>query len=192
MPKPFNLLDINSVRPEVSAVLKFKKSGSALDLGCGIGRHSLFLAKKGFRVTAVDASSGPLIALKELARLQKLPIKIVHTDAVAYKPTKKFDVILLNMVLHFLPRKEQPKLLHAMQTATSKGGLNVVSSYTNKTPKGTRPHPIKPGSLKTCYEQAGWKILHYKEGKGQRMPDLRNPKKTIQIWTEQIIAQKVK
>src|SRR5438045_1683611 len=32
-------------------------AGGALDLACGAGRHALVLAERGWRVTAVDASS---------------------------------------------------------------------------------------------------------------------------------------
>ncbi len=45
------------------AALKFAR-GNVLDLGCGAGRHALYLQKRGVRVTAVDAS--PRIV--ELAR----------------------------------------------------------------------------------------------------------------------------
>src|ERR1700687_2113287 len=99
----FNLSNINSVRPIVRQALRYKKSGSALDLGCGAGRHALFLAKKGFRVTAVDKSSENIAALKELARLQKLPITTLKADVTEFNSGKKFDLIVSTMVLHFLP-----------------------------------------------------------------------------------------
>ena len=190
MAKRFNFLDINSIRPIVKLSLKFKKSGRALDLGSGIGRHSLFLAKNGFKVVAVDNKSEALTGLKELARLQKLPIKVVRVDAATYHTKQKFDVLLSNMLLHFIPEKKQLQIVKNMQQATKKDGIIVVSSYTNKNPKNLRPYPIKAGMLKKWYERAGWKILFYQEVLGEPIPDINNPKKMLRIWKEEIIAQK--
>ncbi len=187
----FNLLDINSIRPFVKQILKYKKSGSVLDLGSGVGRHSLFLAKKGFKVTAVDNKSEFIAALKELARLQKLPIQLVKDDVTTYLPKKRFDVLISTMVLHFIPTKTQMKMIAIMQKHTSKNGLNVLSSYTNKNKKGVRPHPLTPGNLKKLYEKAGWKILYYNEGLGQPAKDTSNKNKTVRFYKEELIAQNV-
>lgn len=190
MKNTFDLLDINSIRPFIKLVLKYKKAGSVLDLGSGVGRHSLFLAKKGFKVTAVDNKSELMAALKALARLQKLPINIIKDDVTTYLPKKKFDVLISTMVLHFIPPKTQAKMIATMQNHTTKNGLNVLSSYTDKNKKGLRPHPLKPGNLKSLYEKAGWTILHYTEGLGQPNIDASNKNKTVSFYKEEIIAQK--
>lgn len=190
MSKKFDLLNINNVKQIVKSLLKYKKSGTVLDLGCGAGRHSLFLAKRGFKVVAVDNIFEVLAALKELARLQKLPIKVVRADVATYDPNKKFDVVLSNMVLHFISDNQKKRSLQSMWSATKKNGINVVSAYTDKNPKGTKPFPVKAGSLKKWYEKAGWKILYYYGGKSNPVSDFNNPAKTVRIWKEEIIAQK--
>lgn len=191
MSKTFNLLDINSVRPIVKLALKYKKIGKALDLGSGVGRHSLFLAKNGFKIIAIDNRSDVLAGLKELARIQKLPVRIEKVDAFTYKPKQKFDIILSNMLLHFAPEKDKVSMIQMMQKNTDKEGLNVISTYTNKNPQGLRPYLLKSGMLKKWYEKAGWRIVFYNEGLGQPVPDISNPKKKVRIWSEEIIAQKI-
>ncbi len=190
MLKKFDLLNINSIRSVVKDLLKYKTNGTVLDLGCGAGRHSLFLARNGFKVVAVDSKSEVLAALKELARLQKLPIKVVRADVITYAPNKQFDVILSNMLLHFISDMEKKHSFQFMWDATKKNGLNVVSVYTDKNPKGTKPFPVKAGDLKKWYEKAGWKILYYYEGQSNPVPDINNPDKTVRIWKEEIIAEK--
>ncbi len=184
----FNLLDINSIRPIVRDALRYKKSGTVLDLGCGSGRHSLFFAKKGFRVVAVDNRSENLAALKELARLQKLPIIVKQEDVITYPSKKKFDIVLSNMVLHFLPYKNQKGAIRIMQKLTKRNGLNVVSNYTDKNKKGTRPYLVPTGALKKLYETVGWKILFYHEGLTE--PMLNSSGKPVRYFKEEFIAGK--
>lgn len=42
--------------------------GAALDLGCGVGRHSVYLAALGYDVEAVDASEPALEACRKRAQ----------------------------------------------------------------------------------------------------------------------------
>jgi SAM-dependent methyltransferase len=49
---------------------------TVLDIGCGRGRHSLFLAELGFDVTAVDISPEGIEQLRKEAKKRKLEIKI--------------------------------------------------------------------------------------------------------------------
>ena len=65
--------------------------GRVLDLGCGAGRHSLYLQNKGFNVTGIDSS--PLaIEVRRSRGLKKASVAdIGHLD---YEPSS-FDTILL-------------------------------------------------------------------------------------------------
>jgi SAM-dependent methyltransferase len=58
--------------------LRWKESGkkTALDIGCGRGRHSLFLAELGFDVTATDISPEGIAQLEEEAKKRNLDGKI--------------------------------------------------------------------------------------------------------------------
>lgn len=58
--------------------LRWKDLGkkTALDIGCGRGRHSLYLAELGFDVTATDISSGGIEELQKEAQKRNLDGKI--------------------------------------------------------------------------------------------------------------------
>ncbi|HAG27451.1 TPA: hypothetical protein DCG61_01560 [Patescibacteria group bacterium] len=191
MKNKLDLYNINSIRPFVRNILKYKKSGSVLDLGSAAGRHSLFLAKKGFTVTAVEISSEFTAALKEIVRLQKLKVKVVIGDVTKFTPKKKYDVIISTMVLHFLPYQIQSKQIELMQSNTKRNGLNVISSYSDKNKDGIRPYPLMKDKIKDAYEGAGWKILHHHVGRGTHVIDPRTGKKGSGFWKEELIAQKV-
>ena len=53
---------------------------SILDLGCGLGRHSLLFAVHGFDVTALDASESGLRRLEAIAAKRGLSVHTVHAD----------------------------------------------------------------------------------------------------------------
>ena len=60
--------------------LGFKK---VLDLGAGLGRHSIFFAQQSFEVSAIDISDYGVNYLKEWAKKEKLDIDIRNGDMVA-------------------------------------------------------------------------------------------------------------
>lgn len=76
-----------------------KKGQSCLDLGCGGGRHSEYLAKQGLNVTAIDLSAVGVEKTKEL--LKKYPNSIAMVANMHTLPFKKnsFDCLISNRVL---------------------------------------------------------------------------------------------
>lgn len=53
---------------------------SILDLGCGLGRHALYFAQKGFDVTAVDLSGDAVLFTKELIKKNDVGISCQAAD----------------------------------------------------------------------------------------------------------------
>lgn len=59
---------------DIVPLLRLRSVGAVLDLGCGIGRHSLLLASEGFAVCSLDASAAGLEIAGSNAVDAKLPI----------------------------------------------------------------------------------------------------------------------
>ena len=70
----------NEPSPLVTRFSRELKPGPALDLACGPGRNSLYLAEQGWRVRAVDGSPLAIEILRERARARKLPIDSAVSD----------------------------------------------------------------------------------------------------------------
>ena len=62
-----------------------------LDMGCGTGRHAIELARRGYRVTGVDISSGMLAEAERAAREAAVKITWVQADAANFSSTDLFD-----------------------------------------------------------------------------------------------------
>ena len=74
--------------------LKLPKGAHILEIGCGTGRHSVALAKKGFKVTGIDISQQMLNQASERAKKEGVEISLVHSPAQSYEPTGKFDAAI--------------------------------------------------------------------------------------------------
>jgi len=135
--------------------------GNALDLACGRGRHALFLAERGFTVTAIDSSSEALAQLRNEATLRALAIETREVDLETSPelPPSSYDVILL---LFYLQRS----LLPSLREAVRPGGIAVVRTFSSAGPfPGGPANPdfvLRPGELLEVF--AGWEILRHEEG----------------------------
>ncbi len=68
-----------------------KKGGKALDSCCGIGRHSVILADRGFKVTGVDRTISYLNKAELEARKKKLDIEFIEEDIINFTRQNTFD-----------------------------------------------------------------------------------------------------
>ena len=66
--------------------------GRTLDIGCGAGRHSLYLQSKGFDVTGIDNSPGAIEVCKARGLKNALVCPIQNVDRF---PENSFDTILM-------------------------------------------------------------------------------------------------
>ena len=73
-----------------------------LDLGCGIGRHSLLFAKNDYDVTAVDISQSGLDKVKSISNEQKLNIKTIlaNITSLPLQDNEMDSTIAFNSIYH--------------------------------------------------------------------------------------------
>jgi len=74
---------------------------TVLDLGCGVGRHAIYLSKRGARVYAIDESEAAIAKLKESAASLDLDIKAEVCNYLTAQPAQEFDcIIAFNVIYH--------------------------------------------------------------------------------------------
>ena len=84
----------------IEDVLDIPKGSKILDVGCGIGRHAVELAKRGHKLTGLDYSSTFLKKGKIYAKKEGVDIKFIERD-MRYLPFKEeFDAVI-NMCTSF-------------------------------------------------------------------------------------------
>jgi 2-polyprenyl-3-methyl-5-hydroxy-6-metoxy-1,4-benzoquinol methylase len=75
--------------------IKFNKSKRILDIGCGTGRHSIELSKRGYTVTGIDLSESQLKQARFKSSQQNLEIEFQKQDARIFNFSEEFDLVIM-------------------------------------------------------------------------------------------------
>jgi len=133
-------------------------AGAALDLACGTGRNALYLAERGWRVTAVDGSPIAIAKLRE----RKIEINAEIDARVADLEGSEFqirpDSYDLICDCYYLQRDLFPHI----KTGLRPGGMAIVIVHLSDEPSESATR-ARPGELRAYFDD--WRILHYREGR---------------------------
>ena len=94
----------------VDSVPYLKKGARILDVGCGDGRHAIYLAKLGFKVDAFDLSQNAINKLNSLKG--ELPISTMVCDIEDFPFKTSYDCIIIHGVLQFVSKQRQKESLN--------------------------------------------------------------------------------
>ncbi|RKX47725.1 MAG: class I SAM-dependent methyltransferase [Thermotogae bacterium] len=73
---------------------KLPEGAKILDVGCGVGRHSIELAKRGYRVTSVDISRKMLEKAEERAQKESVEVEFIKADTTKFVRDEEFDAAI--------------------------------------------------------------------------------------------------
>ena len=135
--------------PVVVSATADLEPGRALDLACGSGRHAVWLAERGFRVTAVDFSEEALRQARERAEETGVDVEWVLGDALDYLPEPAAYDLVLVAYLH-LPPGERRSVLERASRAVAPGGALLVVGHDSRNVDTGAPGPSNPTVLYTA------------------------------------------
>lgn len=105
-----------------------RENPTILDACCGVGRHSIELAKKGFTVTGVDRTAAFLEAAKETAEAEEVNIEFLHHDMRSFSRPGYFSSVI-NMFTsfgYFDNAEDEKRFLHNIYTSLIPGGSFLI------------------------------------------------------------------
>lgn len=83
--------EVDFIETEIGA----DRTKKILDLGCGTGRHSIELARRGYSVTGIDLSASQLKRAGEKAEEQKVKVTFIQKDARELDFNAEFDLVIM-------------------------------------------------------------------------------------------------
>ena len=137
--------------------------GRALDVASGTGRHAIWLAERGWQVTAVDNSRAAMEILEQRARAKAVTIQSCLADLERHEFVIEADSYDLIVVCNYLQRD----LFPSIRAGTRPGGVVIaVISMVDDDPNIRPMNPaylLRPGELRAEFD--GWEWIHNFEGK---------------------------
>lgn len=112
-------------------------SKTALDIGSGDGRNSIYLAQNGFSVDAFDISHSAIEKINNISNKLGLTINAYTGDIttiIKQEIYKKYDIVLLYGVLNSLSKEYMNDILYYMKKSTNKGGFNIIVTFIKMEP----------------------------------------------------------
>lgn len=125
--------DTGIVPPEVAALVGSGQltPGWALDLGCGSGVSSRYLARHGFRVAGVDIAQRALGRAAAQARAEGLPAWFVRGDVADLSFLHLAATIALDVgCFHSLPAERRPDYAASLASHLAPGSYYLLYAFT--------------------------------------------------------------
>jgi len=131
--------------------------GSALDVGCGEGADAIWLAERGWRVTAADVSTVALARgaahAHDVSAEVAQRITWLHADLVEWVPSAASYDLVSAQFLH-LPKVQREVLHGRLAGSLAPGGTLLVVGHHPLDLETAVPRPSVPGLLFTSSEVA--------------------------------------
>lgn len=112
-----------------------RPAGTALDIGCGAGTDSVFLASRGWQVTSLDFVPKALEFTQQRAQQAGVSVTAVEADITAWEVPQRYDLVLDHGLLHNMDPVRYPAYRERVLRALAGNGDFLLLHW----------HPLYPG-----------------------------------------------
>ena len=169
------LLQDRDASKKLQEIINLTSGKNALEIACGSGRNSIYLANQGFQVSALDISK---VAIDRLEEKNHKNIKTQVIDLEGYKPEENsFDLIVKT---NYLDRD----IIFNLAKALKQKGILFIETYMddkeNNKPNSNPNFLLKKNELKTFFNK-NYEILDYQEFDNKKNELYRMKKQAIVV-----------
>ncbi len=127
--------------------------GTSLELGCGKGADSLWLASRGWRASCVDFAPAAIEAARKAAAQRGLTLDARVADGLTFKADRQYDLVYIGFV--HLPPAQRRKLFANAARAVAPGGSFIYIGFAADNPVDRVPAPpeyrMMPQDIADCF-----------------------------------------
>jgi cyclopropane fatty-acyl-phospholipid synthase-like methyltransferase len=158
--------DIGRPQQEIVHLVKANEiQGSVLDVGCGTGEHSLYLAELDHEVWGVD--SAPAAINKAMAKAQErgLEVNYLLHDAIQLKSLgRTFDTVIDCGLFHTFSDEERPVFAKNLTTVLRPGGTYYMLCFSERETGPGGPRRVSQAEIRDTFQE-GWKINYIRDAR---------------------------
>jgi ubiquinone/menaquinone biosynthesis C-methylase UbiE len=147
------VVTIERVNPFVKKVMKYVTKGmSVLDLGCGYGTDTLYLARKGMHMTALDFSAASVESVRKKTTKAHLDsVKVLQHDLSKKLPFSKgsFNAVYAHLSIHYFDDKTTHRIIVEIERILKPGGLIFVKCKSVDDPLYGKGEEVGPDTFRT-------------------------------------------
>lgn len=137
------------------------KNARVLDIGCGQGRDSLFIARHGHQVVGVDISPSGIRDLEKAAKAEGLQIEGIVADIRTYIPQAQFDVLLIDRTLHMLEQTDRIVVLERLIQSVKPKGWLLIADEPSNIPEFERVVSKHSDQWRVAYKKRGYLFMQF-------------------------------
>jgi trans-aconitate methyltransferase len=126
-------------RALVAAVEASHGSFRALDVGCGAGVFSIWLAEKGAEVTGIDAFPEAIAMARSLPDKRGAKVELLTANLFTFTPERSFDLVYDSGCLHSLVDGNTDRYKRKLLGWLSSGGAFVLEHWGKRHALDWRP-----------------------------------------------------
>jgi tellurite methyltransferase len=149
--------------PEIvrlAPVMQEQRVQRVLDLGCGVGRHLLYLSRQGFEVHGLDISSAGVERCRKELEQQRLQATVHVADMLHIPyPDAFFDWVLSVQVIHHTTAATLRQAIRHVHAKLRPGGYFFVTFPPAENADADGGREIEPRTL--LREDDGEPLLHH-------------------------------
>ena len=149
-------------RPDLVPLLP--TTGTAIDVACGVGAQTLWLAARGLRVVALDVSPVAIASVVQAATIggvsARVDVRATDLDAGLPLEPAGVDVVVCQ-------RFRQPALYPQLVDRLRPAGIGIVTVLCEVGADSAGPFHAPPGELLAAFDRPDTDLLHHDERAGQ-------------------------